>query len=64
MVSLADIAAGDVINFDFMHPHWTRKSFNYHQCGGSCYVLAKNFISKISIPTKLNLLGDPAFARR
>ena len=28
MVSLVNIAAGDVINIDFMHPHGLRKTFN------------------------------------
>ena len=28
MVSLVIIAAGDVINIDFMHPHGSRKTFN------------------------------------
>ena len=28
MVSLVDIAAADVINIDFMHPHGPRKTFN------------------------------------
>ena len=27
-VSLVDIAAGDVINIDLMHPHGPRKAFN------------------------------------
>ena len=28
MVSLVDIAAGDVVNIDFMYPHGPRKTFN------------------------------------
>ena len=28
MVILVDIAAGDAINIDFMHPHRPRKTFN------------------------------------
>ena len=28
MVSLVDIAAGDIINIDFMHPYEPRKTFD------------------------------------
>ena len=51
MVSLVIIAAGDVINIDFMHPHGSRKTFNQHQCADSCYVPVENIIQKISTPT-------------
>ena len=44
MVSLVDIAAGDVINIDFMHAHGPWTAYNYHQCGDSCYALVINFI--------------------
>ena len=50
MVSLVDIAAGGVFNVDFIHPHGSRKTFNYHQCSDSCYVPVKNIIQKISTP--------------
>ena len=45
LVSLVDIAAVDVINIDFMHPHGPRKTFNWHKCGDSCYVPVKNIIT-------------------
>ena len=41
---LVDVGAGDVINIDFMYPHGPWKTFNYNQCGDSCYVLVKNVI--------------------
>ena len=51
MVSLVDIAAGDVINTDFIHPHGTQKTFNWHQISDSCYVFVKNIIQKLLTPT-------------
>ena len=51
MVSLIDIAADDVINIDFRHPHGPEKTFNQHQCVDSCYVNVKYVIQ--------NLLGEP-----
>ena len=44
MVSLVDIAAGDVINIGFMHPHAPWNTFSYHQSDDSCYILVKNVI--------------------
>ena len=52
MASLVDIAVGDIINSDFMHPYGPRKNFNQHQCDDSCYAPVQNIIEKISTPTK------------
>ena len=52
MVSLVNIAVGDVINIDFMHLHGSWKTFNWHQCGDSYYCSCeKNIIQKISART-------------
>ena len=49
MISLVGIAAGNVINIDFMHPHGLRKTFKTR--GDSCYIPVKSIIQKISTPT-------------
>ena len=51
LVSLVDIAAGDVINIDLIHLYGPRKTFNWHQHRDSCYVPVKTLFKKVTTPT-------------
>ena len=50
MVTQVDVKKGDV-KVQFMLPNGPRKTFNWRESEGSCYVPVKNILCQISSPT-------------